>query len=177
MSEVRLSATAALALLLLAACGSRPAPAAASGSDPAASAAAPVPPADSAAPTEQLRFSSIMAGFELEVPQSWGRRYTVSERSEPSDYPKATHVVEFMYPPDEGGVPPTLLAIAVYRAADWNAVRGASAGAEVAQRDGRVYVAVPAAKDTPFTKGSPDAQRFDAARVTADQVRRAITLR
>ena len=175
MSEIRLAAAAAL--VLLAACGQRPAPAAASGSDSAAVAAAPAPAADTVAPVEQLRFSSIIAGFELEVPQSWGRRYTVSERSEPTDYPRATHVVEFMYPPDEGGVPPTLLAIAVYREADWNAARGSSAGEVVAQKDGRVYVAVPAARDTPFAKGSPDAERFEAARVTADQVKRAISLR
>jgi hypothetical protein len=175
LSEIRLAAAAALALL--AACGQRPAPAAASGSDSAAVAAAPVPAADTAAPVEQLRFSSIIAGFELEVPQSWGRRYTVSERSEPTDYPRATHVVEFMYPPDVGGVPPTLLAIAVYREADWNAARGSSTGEVVAQKDGRVYVAVPAGRDTPFAKGSSDAERFEAARVTADQVKRAISLR
>jgi hypothetical protein len=139
--------------------------------------AAPAPGADVPTPAEQLRFSSILAGFTFEVPASWGRRYTVSERSDPSEYPKATHVAEFMYLPDEGGVPPTLLAIAVYGAADWQAVRGASAGSVVARKDSRVYVAVPAARDTPFTQGSPDAQRFDAARVTVEQVERAITLR
>jgi hypothetical protein len=168
---------AAIPLMLLTACGKPSVPTASAGSDSAAVAAAPAAGAEAAAPTEQLRFSSIITGFEMEVPASWGRRYTVSERSEPSDYPKATHVVEFMYPPDEGGVPPTLLAIAVYRAADWNAARGSLAGEVVAQQDGRVYVAVPAARDTLFTKGSPDAQRFDAARVTADQVKRAIMVR
>jgi hypothetical protein len=142
-----------------------------------AAAAAPVQGADAPQPAERLRFNSIIAGFDLEVPATWGRRYTVSERAEPSDYPKATHVVEFMYPPDEGGVPPTMLAIAVYRADDWTALRGSSKGEVVAQKDGRVYVALPAAGDAPFTKGSPDAQRFEAARVTAEQVRGAITLR
>jgi len=168
---------AAIPLVLLAACGRPAVPAAAPGADSVAVAAAPAQGADAPPPTERLRFNSILAGFELEVPAAWGRRYTVSERSEPSEYPKATHVVEFLYPPDEGGLPPTLLAIAVYRAADWNAVRGSSAGEVVAQQDGRVYVAVPAARDTLFTKGSPDAQRFEAARVTADEVKRAITLR
>jgi len=168
---------AAIPLGLLAACGRPAVPAAAPGADSVAVASAPAPGADAPPPAERLRFSSIIAGFEMDVPAAWGRRYTVSERSEPSDYPKATHVVEFMYPPDEGGVPPTLLAIAVYRAADWSAVRGTSAGEVVAQKDGRVYVAVPAARDTPFTTGSPDAQRFEAARVTADEVKRAIMLR
>jgi hypothetical protein len=168
---------AGIPLLLVAACGRPAVPAAAPGADSVAVAAAPAQGADAPPPLEQLRFSSIIAGFEMEVPAAWGRRYTVSERSEPSDYPKATHVVEFMYPPDEGGVPPTLLAIAVYRVADWNAARGSIAGEVVAQKDGRVYVAVPAARDTPFAKGSPDAQRFDAARVTADQVKRAIMVR
>ncbi len=168
---------AGIPLLLLAACGRPAVPASAPGADSAALAVAPAQGTDAPPPPEQLRFSSIIAGFEMEVPAAWGRRYTVSERSEPSDYPKATHVVEFMYPPDEGGVPPTLLAIAVYRADDWNALRGSSKGAVVAQKDGRVYVALPASGDTPFTKGSPDAQRFEAARVTAEQVKDAITLR
>lgn len=171
------AAVGAIPLLLLTACGKPAVPAGSPGADTVGSAAVPSPGAEAPPPSEQLRFSSIIAGFELAVPQSWGRRYTVSERSEPSDYPKATHVVEFMYPPDEGGVPPTLLAIAVYSSADWNALRGSSKGEVVAQKDGRVFVAVPAAGDTPFSKGSPDAQRFEAARVTADQVRRAITLR
>jgi hypothetical protein len=174
----RLAATAAIALLFLAACGKPAVPAAAPpGADSGAVSAAPAAGAEAPAPAEQLHFSSIIADFAFEVPASWGRRYTVSERSDPPEFPKATQVVEFMYPPDEGGVPPTLLMIVVYRAADWQAVRGTGTGAVVAQKDGRVYVAVPAARDTPFTKGSPDAQRFDAARVTVEQVERAITIR
>jgi hypothetical protein len=166
---------AAFPLVLLTGCGRPAAPVA--GADAAAASPPAAPVAVAPDSVEQLRFNSIIAGFELAVPTSWGRRYTVSERSEPSEYPKALHVVEFMYPPDEGGVPPNLLAIVVYRAADWSAVRGSGAGEEVAQQDGRVFVALPAARDTPFAKDSPDGQRFEAARVSVDEIRGAITVR
>ena len=164
-------------LVLLAACSKPSVPAGgASGADSTAVATAAAPAADSAAP-EQLHFNSIIAGFNFEIPASWGRRYTVSERAEPDEYPKAKHLVEFMYLPDEGSMPPTMLAVVAYSTADWRAVRGSSKGQVVAEKDGRVWVAVPAGKDTLFKPGSPDAQRFEARRVTIEQVRQAISLR
>jgi hypothetical protein len=134
-----------------------------------------VAPADTA--PEQLRFNSTIADFEFAIPPAWGRRYTVSERSTPDDYPRAQHVVEFMYLPDEGGIPPTMLAIADYDAADWQAVKGASHGGVVAEKGGRVWVAIPAGKETPLAKGSPDAQRFDSARVSVAQAKAAIKVK
>ena len=168
-------------LLLLWACGRPGTPANAPAADTmaadtSAAASAATAPADSSAP-ERITFASTIADFQLAIPASWGRRYTVSERVEPSDYPKARHVVEFMYLPDEGGVPPTMLAIADYGLADWNAVKGSSRGQVVAEKGDRVWVAVPAEKTTPLTKGSPDEKRFEAARVTPAQVKSALTVR
>ena len=165
-------------LMLLIACGKPPAPASvASMADSSAVATTTAPAADTAAAPEQLHFNSIIAGFDFEIPASWGRRYTVSERAEPDEYPRAKHLVEFMYLPDEGSMPPTMLAVLAYSAADWNAVRGSSKGQVVAEKDGRVWVAVPAGKDTLFRPGSPDAQRFEARRVTTEQVKHAISVR
>jgi hypothetical protein len=45
------------------------------------------------------------------------------------------------------------------------------------EKGGRVWVAVPAGKETPLAKGSPDAQRFDSARVTVAEARAAITVK
>ena len=84
MRRGRLADTVALPLLLLAACGKPAVPAASPGADSTAAVAAPAPGADVPTPAEQLRFSSILAGFTFEVPASWGRRYTVSERSDPA---------------------------------------------------------------------------------------------
>ena len=72
---------------------------------------------------------------------------------------------------------PRELAVVAYSTADWNVVRGSSKGQVVAEKDGRVWVALPAGKDTLFKPGSPDAQRFEARRVTIEQVKRAISLR
>jgi hypothetical protein len=167
--------------LFLAACSKPATPASAPAADTttaavAAAAPAPAPAADSAAP-EQLRFASTIAGFRYNIPAAWGRRYTVSERADPEDFPKAKHVVEFMYLPDEGGVPPTMLTIADYDAADWGAVKGTTPGEVVAEHEGHVWVAIPAPKGTPLKKGSDDEKRFDAARVTPAQVKAAIELR
>jgi len=165
-------------LVLLAACSKPSVPAGgASTADSTAVATAAAPAADSAAAPEQLHFNSIIAGFNFDIPPSWGRRYTVSERAEPDEYPKAKYLVEFMYLPDEGSMPPTMLAVVAYSTADWNVVRGSSKGQVVAEKDGRVWVALPAGKDTLFKPGSPDAQRFEARRVTIEQVKRAISLR
>jgi hypothetical protein len=167
-----------LPLALLLACGKSGMPAGGQPAvDSAAATTATAPVADSAAAPEQLHFNSIIAGFDFDIPRSWERRYTVSERAEPEEYPKAKHLVEFMYLPDEGSMPPTMLAVVVYGAADWNAVRGSSKGQVVAEREGNVWVAVPAGKDTLFKPGSPDAQRFEARRVTIEQVKQAISLR
>jgi hypothetical protein len=160
-------------LVLLLACGKSQVPA--DGQAVAESAAASAPVADTAA-AEQLHFNSIIAGFDFDIPQSWERRYTVSERAEPDEFPKARHLVEFMYLPDEGDQPPTMLAVLVYAASDWNAVRGSSAGEVVAKKDGLVWVALPAGKDTLFKPGSADAQRFEARRVTIEQVKQGISL-
>jgi hypothetical protein len=166
-------------LLLVAACGKPATPASTPGADTAALAAtsaasaatAPAPAADSSAAPETLHFTSSIAGFDLTIPAAWGRRYTVSERSEPEEFPKARHVVEFMYLPDEGGIPPTWLSVLEYSAGDWAAVKARSTGEVVAERDGRVWVAIPPPKTTPLRKGSPDEQRFEAGRVTAAQVK------
>lgn len=165
-----------LPLVLLAACGRSPAPAGGQPvADSAAATTAAAPAADTAA--EQLHFNSIIAGFNFDIPLSWGRRYTVSERAEPAEFPRAKHLVEFMYLPDEGSLPPTMLSVIVYTTADWNAVRGSIKGEVVAERDGTVWVAVPAGKDTLFKPGSPDAARFEARRLTMAQVKQAISLR
>jgi len=167
------------ALLLAAACNRAAPPASAPAADTVASAAvsaAPEPAQDSAAP-EKIRFNSTVAGFRLDIPPTWGRRYTVSERSDPEEFPKAKHVVEFMYLPDEGGIPPVLLTIADYAAADWAAVKGTSHGEVVAERGGQVWVAIPPAKQTPLRKGSEDERRFEAARITTTQVKSGFSLK
>jgi len=166
-------------LLLLAACNRAAPPAgvpAADSAAPAAASTSPAPVPDSAAP-EKIRFNSTVAGFRLDIPQAWGRRYTVSERSDPEEFPKAKHVVEFMYLPDEGGIPPVMLTIADYAAADWAAVKGTTRGEVVAEQRGQVWVAIPATKETPLKKGSEDERRFEANRVSPAQVKSAFSLK
>jgi hypothetical protein len=178
MTHARLAAC-----LLLAACAGSGARA--DGGATAADSAAISPPAAAAAdsgaarPAEPLTFNSDMAGFRLGIPAAWGDRFSVSERAEPAEFPGAGHAVEFIYLPQAGGTPPTLLGVVAYQAAGWAAVQGtakAPKGAQViAEQGGRVFVAT--RSDNPFEKGSPDALRFDSLAVPIEQVRQAFTAR
>ncbi|MCU0620031.1 MAG: hypothetical protein MUC69_00855 [Gemmatimonadales bacterium] len=166
MTAVR---TVAGCVLLVAACG-RPAPRAdAPALDTARAAPAPVAPA-----AEGLTFSAALAGFDFAIPASWGRRYSVSERADPADFPGAGHAVEFVYLPDEGGEPPSLLTVLVYDRSAW--AGGRRVGEVVAERGDRVFVAI-RPEGNPLTGGSPDAVRLDSTRLTREQVRERLNPR
>lgn len=165
-----------LLALALVACGrTTPATPAAGGDSAATAGAAPASaePAPAVAPAERS-FSAVLAGFDFRVPTSWGRRYSASERADPADFPGARHAVEFVYLPDEGGVPPLLLTILVYDRARWGAAK--RVGDVVRESGDRVFVAV-RPEGNPLPAGSPDATRLDATRLSVDEVRERLMVR
>jgi hypothetical protein len=71
-----------------------------------------------------------------------------------------------------------LLTILVYRRGNWNAIAGEPGGPpgmSIAEEGDDVYVAA-VADSNPFPQGSADGQNAEAMRLTAGQVKDALTL-
>jgi hypothetical protein len=133
-------------------------------------------------PTDDLIYDHRAAGFTLAFPPSWHDRYDVDARSGPiaaAQWPYASHAVSFIYRPVEPDQPQlVLLTILVYRRENWNAIAGESGGPpgmSVAEEGDDVYVAA-VADSNPFPQGSRDGQNAEAMRLTASQVKDALTL-
>ncbi len=133
-------------------------------------------------PTDDLIYDHRAAGFTLAFPPSWHDRYDVDARSGPiaaAQWPYASHAVAFTYKAVEPDQPqPVLLTILVYRRVNWNAIAGEAGGPPgmaIAEQDDDVYVAA-VADSNPFPEGSRDGQNFEAMRLTASQVKDALTL-
>jgi len=133
-------------------------------------------------PTDDLIYENRRAGLTLALPAAWHDRYDVDARSGPiaaALWPYASHAFAFTYKPIEPDEPqPTLLTILVYRRESWNAIAREAErpqGMPVAEQADDVYIAS-VADSNPFPGGSRDAERFDAMRLSLDQVKDALTL-
>lgn len=133
------------------------------------SAAAPAAPATATAGASRS-FSSVLSRFEMKVPDVWAQRFTASERTDPDEYPGASSVVEFVFLPVSGGMPPTLLTILRYPRGEWERASATLKGATLLQEAGQdAFLMVPAGKN-PYPAGSADHEAFEAMRVGADLI-------
>lgn len=127
-------------------------------------------------------YQSRAAGFRLVMPDSWMDHYRVVEvsgRTASVHQPKALHLVEFLYmPQDTARGAQNLLNIVVFDAPDWIAVSSERRppGAEViAQREGRVWVAVLPSPDA-FEAAGADSVRYAQMYMDLEAVKRAFSL-
>lgn len=174
-------------VLLLAACKRGEVPrvesAGADPSVPPAGTAAPAAPPEAAPPhagpyaadTGSTRwFSSVVSGFEMQIPNAWNQRVTASERSNPEEFPGATSIVEFTFLAETGtgGPPPSILTVLRFPTATWRDRKGSFPQATVLHTGPTdVFVMLPAGRN-PYAEGSTDAQAFEAMRVGPELIRK-----
>jgi hypothetical protein len=133
-------------------------------------------------PTDDLVYEHRAAGLTMTFPPSWHDRYEVDARSGPiaaAQWPLTTHAIAFLYKPVEPDQPqPALLTLLVYHRTAWNQIAAEAdpPGIAVADQGDDVYVAA-VARSNPFPQDSHDGQNFEAMRLTAAQVKEALTLR
>lgn len=132
-------------------------------------------------PTDDLIYDHQAAGFTLTFPPSWHDRYDVDARSGPiaaARWPLTIHAITFVYKPVEPDQPqPELMTVLVYHRAGWEEIAAGpgAPGKVVAEQGDDVYVAA-VASSNPFPAGSGDAVNFNAMRLTAGDVKEALTL-
>lgn len=133
--------------------------------------------------SSQAVYENPEAGLSVALPRTWQggyRIHAVSGDAAAARQPRAQQVVTFSYAPLATATPERpLLTLFVFGTADWAALGGDASpaiGTVVARNADRVIVgALPAGN--PFDPGSADAQRFDAMRLTDEQVRAAVVMR
>jgi hypothetical protein len=140
-------------LILLSACGEKPAP--------DRNAAAP----DSA--------SSSLGSYNLALPDRWKGHFRVDSLSTQERGSALPGAVVFNYLPSDSTIrPQALLVVAVYDSAAWQAVRkegGPPPGDSVAAKNGKVFV-VGLPQSNPFAPGSPDAMVFQLLELKAAEL-------
>jgi hypothetical protein len=133
--------------------------------------------------SSQALYENPQAGLSVALPRTWQGAYriqAVSGGEAAARQARARHVITFSYAPLADSTPAQpLLTLFVFQPADWDALRGHSPepiGTVVAQGGDRLVVAARPSRN-PFDAGSADAARFEAMRVTDEQLEGAVVLR
>ena len=131
---------------------------------------------------QRSMWTGASAGFAFRIPPAWSDHWdvVVHEGAEAARRGSgANTVVEFTCRPATAGTrPEVLVTIVMMNRARWNAMRaeaGPPPGDLLAERGDRVWLAG-VAQSEPFAAGTTDAARFEAMRLSLDQVKRGFAI-